>query len=164
MEFEGKKFKINWFLHRLLLLMFFTIILICLNLDKTVYLVNTDRYDVVQSKVTKVSKDGWTGVLDVATLKYTYKGKDIKVEKYWFTPIFYGYWRPEKGDSLSLYINTLTGDDVLYNIDIWRCPYNLFYAVMLGLWLFTFSVQIARGIKYSIISHRKKKQRKSRSK
>ena len=162
MEFQGKKFKINWFLHRLLLLMFFSVILICVNLDKTVYLVNTDRYAIVQGKVSNVGKDGWTGVLDMATIKYTFNNEKVKVTKYWVTPILYGYWKPEKGESLSLYVNKLTGDDVLYNLNIWRCPYNIFYAVVLGLWVFTFLVQIARGIKYKIGMHRKKRVQKER--
>lgn len=159
MDFAGKRFKINWFLHRLLLLMFFTIILISLNLDRTVYLVNTDRYTPVQGKIVNVTKDGWTGILDVATIKYTYNNKDIKVKKYWVTPILYGYFEPEKGKNLSLYVNKLTGDDVLYNLDIWRCPYNIFYAVLLGLWLFLFIIQVARGIKYSRVKRERRRKK-----
>lgn len=159
MNFAEKRFKINWFLHRLLLLMFFTIILISLNLDRTVYLVNTDRYAPVHGKIANVTKDGWTGILDVATIKYTYNNKDMKVKKYWVTPILYGYFRPEKGESISVYVNKLTGDDLLYNLGIWRCPYNIFYAILLGLWLFLFIVQVARGIKYSRVKRERRKKK-----
>lgn len=159
MNFAEKRFKINWFLHRLLLLMFFTIILISLNLDRTVYLVNTDRYAPIQGKITNVTKDGWTGILDVATIKYTYNNKDMKVKKYWVTPILYGYFRPEKGESVSVYVNKLTGDDLLYNLGIWRCPYNIFYTILLGLWLFLFIIQVARGIKYSRVKRERRKKK-----
>lgn len=118
-EKKRKAIRVNKILRPVSVWLLIVFLQLVLNFDSTCYLFNHSRYEEATAVVTEKKTDPYLLLVPMVQLQYEYGGKTYTADKFFVLQPFFGL-SDEKGTSLSVYVNTLAPEYVIFDTFFFR--------------------------------------------
>ncbi len=111
--------RVNKILRPLSVWLLVLLLLLVLNFDSTCYLFNHSHYEKATAVVVEEKTDLYLLIIPMVELQYKYNGTTYTADKFFVLQPFFGL-SSEKGSELTIFVNTLAPEYVIFDTFFFR--------------------------------------------